>query len=192
MSGYRVDSPRLSPQMFNFWPTVSRLGSRSRAQIYHETNHYRPSRSRRGPQTLRFAGSLDSSLHNHMFLATASPIFSGVIALYTIRTIIFVVEYHALLCSRCHAPAEQTQRNPRTITSESSNPFPGPCEPSISDWNFSSSPINDLSVSSGSSLFCLCISLLARYWVGVVAVYYGLHVLVEIAQYTGICWVCTL
>jgi len=128
MSGYRVDSPRLSPQMFNFWPTVSRLGSRSKAQIYHETNHYRPSRSRRGPQTLRFAGSLDSSLHNHMFLATASPIFSGVIAFYTIRTIIFVVEYHthapSTLCQMSRADGADSEE-PSYCNLRVYKPFPG-------------------------------------------------------------------
>jgi len=52
---------------------------------------------------------------------------------------------------------------------------------------------NDLNVPSGSSLFrdIEYTLLFARYWVGVVAVCYGLSVLVETVQHTGICWVCT-
>lgn len=80
-----------------------------------------------------------------------------------------------------------TQRDPHTITSESANPFLGPFEPSISE-NLSSSPLNGPNDPSGSeSLFrdIECTLLFARYWTRVVAVCYGLSVLVQTIQWHG-------
>jgi len=177
----RSASVKSTNVQYQFRPTVSRLGSPSRAQIYHETNHYPPSRSRRGPQMLRFTGSSDSSLHDYMFLTTASLIFSGVIGFYIMTTIFMVYRisrappiYSVQLMS--HADRTDSEEPSCCNLRESANPFPGPCESEyISDWNFSSGHINDLSVPSGSSLFCLCILLFADYWFRVVAVCYGLH-----------------